>query len=292
MRSIIETVERDVSKHFKPGRTPGKGIKGNILEVLEDVDKFRRLILVNPSDYGNYSDVNESPINAGLWDTAVINWLPILHREMWRIYHDSHRSWANIYGSMAAWADAEDDFIIGSCLALLMHLHDPTPFVGGCKLGYATDELNMFHRRFMVRNNTGIRLYGGGPLNHAQFGLFLSSTWHDSNLASVLQFIYAILQTTQSSHDQSVLNDHLYTKLAVGLGRALHALKTIMNNLQPLYDPRTAEERKTGKEGFANPYAGTLEHEQIVNYVNWLMDNQDRSYRCLLRSTERRKVGL
>ncbi|KAK1936318.1 secreted antigen 1 [Babesia divergens] len=270
---IIETVERDVSKYFKPGGTPGKGIKGNILEVLENVDKFRKAILVNPSDYGNYSYVTESPINSRLWATAVINWLPILHREMWHIYHNSDKSCAKINDSMAAWADAEDGFIIDPCLALLMHLTDSTPFVGRCKLGYAMDELNSVPGMFVACNNTGIRLYGGGPLNHAQFGLFLSSTWHDSNLASVLQFIYAIVQTIRSCCAESAFHSDFFIHMAFGLGSASRALKTIMNNLQPLYDPRTAEERKTGKEGFANPYAGTLEHEQLEHYVAWLMKN-------------------
>lgn len=183
---VLKKFDSIIQARFDTQSIPGLNVQKNLEGLLENIQKLRK-DLQDPSDYGHFSGLTEFLMTPEACVTALVNWLPFLHSEL-SLLHFQTSSDGSLVGC-GAWKDDKLRPTAGKN-GLNQWLTDDVSQVISIPKGFMEDDLSTKKTGGRISAHTGLQYYGGGPLSHAQLGLFMfRPRWDDSNLASAVLFL-------------------------------------------------------------------------------------------------------
>ncbi|KAK1932720.1 secreted antigen 1 [Babesia divergens] len=276
--NVIEKLETKVKEFVNADDLPGNGIQKNVNDVLETISQFRSELLKEPNSYEIYSDLQDSDDAVDKYVTTLINWLPILHSELYYLYFQTGTECTLIDGGW--WnnrrkSDAEGQAYLFTWLTL------QKSGVPAIVKGFTREELKENPVRIRLAEKTGIRFYEGGPLSYSQYGLlFHRSVWDDSNLANAIMFLQEFCALVKDEKSKAQLSSLKYDGLPAICEEITNGLKAVTDNLWPLYSPISSEEADDDagninqqRSRLQNIYKGRLIVDAFPKYVAWIVKN-------------------
>ncbi|KAK1933256.1 secreted antigen 1 [Babesia divergens] len=270
MEKVLEKINSKVGTYFTAPAVPQGQTDGNLKKTFKAISELRTVLLKAPTAYGQYSTLYPTVEYAEKYATTLINWLPILHSELYALYFQTATE-AKSLGGMG-WPSQN-----------IVHETEESNL-------YKWLLLKKFEKGILKEGrfapsdatHTGINVLGGGPLNHSQYGLFfLRPAWHGSNLANAVLFVNEFCQEINKDHgviSKEDLADHATKgpKVADVCKKISENLKTFNERLMALYNPPSPEEQReenNAQDVNRRLYEGKLQRDVILDYVHWLGKN-------------------
>ncbi|KAK1939612.1 secreted antigen 1 [Babesia divergens] len=265
---VLKKLESMVQTRFDTQNVPGLNVQKNLEGLLENIQKLRKDLLQDPSDYGHFSGITEFLMTPEACVTALINWLPFLHSELFLLHFQTSPDGSLV--GCGAWKDDKLRPTAGKN-GLNQWLTDDVSRIIQIPKGFIKDGLSTKNTGGRISAHTGLQYYGGGPLSHAQLGLFmLRSIWDDSNLGSAVLFLEEFCREVNGI-------DSVFWSALRNTPHGVPGLKAlcqeVSKDLKPLtggviyalYNPVDTK----------NPYNGALRSDSFGAYVDWLAKNID-----------------
>lgn len=275
---VLEHVESSLHTYLTLDdnrRTDGKIV---FEKVLDNASNLRNNLLRSNSGYPDSWDrMDFSAASVNQHATRLVNWLPILHSEMWYLYFQISAECMTLGGNRWQLVGKDMNPNMKSWLTSQKPSRIPVISKDFKEQDFRTD-LNLAN----IALYTGINLHLGGPLNHAQYGLlFLRPRWIDSNLASAFLFLEEFCKAVKSGTFSKHVSRPEHAGLTTTCGEITENLKPFKENLWALFSPisledvQEEEDGKTNARGSPSPnmYDGKLLADAFPNYMKWLVKN-------------------
>ncbi|KAK1443865.1 hypothetical protein BgAZ_207410 [Babesia gibsoni] len=282
---FVNDLEKVVKEYLDTTKVEKKGYTEVWRELLDNVNKLRHELLNNTGDYGKYKDLNEEGVTKAF--EILVQWIPLLHSEFWLLYQLSSSEGQGLGGNQ--WA--EEHFGPGHTDT---HVHKwLTDNIGeamdkfSVKKGFTEEDLKTDGRlTAKVTGNLGINFYAGGPLNYAQYGIFLlhGDTFLASNLASAMLFLAEFCRQINADKLKDKINAGKYACVKDVCKDLVNKIDDLHKHILPLYNPLTAAELENDEapEGtavrkatgyFHEMYKGKLQEDKFEGYLKWIVGN-------------------
>ncbi|KAK1444846.1 hypothetical protein BgAZ_107520 [Babesia gibsoni] len=275
----IGELDSRVAKYIDTKQVSGKPYKDHLKELFAAVTKVRKELLQDPNNFGKYSNFTEDMLH-NVADTLGY-WLPVLHSEFSFLYYLTSTEGKRIGG----WRWSTDAFGPGNTETevhkwLTDKSFDTSNDYNVTK-GFTDADLKTGGKITPnLLGNLGLDYYGGGPLNHAQYGLFLLSSGcsHPSNVAASLIFVDEFCR--EVTQEDGMFKDKTICEASYHGCNTRDICKMISQNIEklhsklwPLYHPLDARTLATDENGAVEKtarhsiYKGKMIPEKFDEYM-------------------------
>lgn len=280
---FFDQLETNTEKLIDTNSVEGMSYKYHLRDLLTNVKALRKALLKYPNDFGKYNDMTEDGMMEAF--EVLVQWLPMLHSEFMLLYQLASSEGQGLGGNQ--WI--EEYFGPGHTDT---HVHKwLTDNIGevidkfSVKKGFTEEDLKTEGRLTApVTGNLGINYYAGGPLNYAQYGVFLHSgdVLLPSNLASAMLFVAEFCRQINADYFPENLMYGKATCIKTVCKDLVHKIDGLHKLILPLYNPLTVREVEAGEKdkperkaegSFNGMYKGKLKKHNVDDYITWMRGN-------------------
>lgn len=272
-RKVCENLNRKVAtfcnyadKFWKD--LDGTSSEGYISDLFESVSAIRGLIVTRTDEYGHYSDVTLSLVDAGLYEDIVAKWLPHIYSALYYVYFNgSKKDCGSIKGGQ--WGDLRcnelgNNQYLGKWLSDQIDSKFPRQLI---QRGFTSGELGSTTGQDVAdRIKSAVNHDTGGSLQNALYGMLFLGMWNDAKTGHALRFLHEFAI--------NVLNDkfqtHSATKYTAG---GFDSLKVICQKLKERLDVFVGTTAKHFYGVSSKPtqhYPDLIKIEAFDAYVDWM----------------------
>ncbi|KAK1932874.1 secreted antigen 1 [Babesia divergens] len=277
---VLDKVTSLVDTYLGSQEYPGKDGKKALESVLDQISDLREALLKQPTTYADcWNSMDFSDKSVDQHATRLFNWLPILHSELWFLYFQITNECFELGGNRWQLVGRKMNTKMKSWLISKKPNGIPVIPKDFKEEEFRTD-LNLVE----IASHTGINLRQGGPLNHAQYGLFfLRLNWNDSNLASTTMFLEGFCNAVKNEHFKDHVSRVKNADLPSLCDELLSSLQPFTDELWPLYSPISDNDVAEAEDDTSkitehksrrqNIYDGMLKTGAFPDYIAWLVKN-------------------